>query len=282
MRIVALALALAFLAPATTVADTSSEVLTGTLRSAAVGGELHYRVYLPTGYSSSTRRYPVIYLLHGLPDGGSGYRMSIITAVGRAAGQAGRPAIVVAPQGARSGDTDPEWHDWGTGRDWETAVARDVVSMVDHRYRTIPQRSARALIGISAGGYGAMIIGLHHLSLFSVVEAWSGYFHPTNPSGSAPLDVGDDSDNSRASAHSYVAALPTRLSRMPTYIGFYVGASDPYFVPENRQFHAELKQAGVAHRFAVYRGGHTNALWSAHAADWVGRAAARLAPATVG
>jgi hypothetical protein len=51
----------------------------------------------------------VIYLLHGLPDQGGGYRTGMIVTVGQAAERAGRPAIVVAPQGAGAGDTDPEW-----------------------------------------------------------------------------------------------------------------------------------------------------------------------------
>jgi S-formylglutathione hydrolase FrmB len=247
----ACALLFALAQPSPTVADTDAQVLSGTFSSPAVAGQLHYRVYLPAGYLSSTRRYPVIYLLHGLPDQGGGYRTGMIVTVGQAAARAGRPAIVVAPQGARAGDTDPEWHDWGPGRDWETAVARDLVRMVDGRYRTIATRSARALIGISAGGYGAMLIGLHHLDRFSVIEAWSGYFHPTNPSGSAPLDVGSAEADRRASAHTYVAGLSTRLRRLPTYLGFYVGAADPHFVPENRAFDAELARAGVTHRFAV-------------------------------
>jgi enterochelin esterase-like enzyme len=271
------ALTLAVAAP--TAADSRAQVVGGTFRSAAVGGPLGYRVYLPAGYATSARRYPVIYLLHGLPDAGAGYRTGMIVTVGQAAERAGRPAIVVTPQGARLRDPDPEWHDWGAGRDWETAVSRETVATIDSRFRTIRGRAGRALIGISAGGYGAMVIGLHHLDRFSVIQAWSGYFHPTNPSGSAPLDVGSDDDNRRASAHSYVSALPARLRRMPTYLGFYVGDADPDFVPENRVYHAELRHAGVPHRFAVYRGGHTGALWRAHAVDWVRQAAMRLAQA---
>ncbi|HEU4978344.1 MAG TPA: alpha/beta hydrolase-fold protein [Solirubrobacteraceae bacterium] len=268
--------ALALAAPATTAAEGDAKVLTGSFRSAAVAGPLHYSVYLPAGYDGAARRYPVIYLLHGLPDGGNGWRSGIIRQIGQAAQSAGHPAIVVAPQGARPGDTDPEWHDWGKGRNWESAVVWETVATIDHRYRTIARRADRALIGISAGGYGAMLIGLHHLGRFSVVQAWSGYFHPTNRRGDAPLDVGSDAEDRRASAHTYVRGLRARLKRWPSFLGFYVGASDPFFVSENRAFHAELKRAGVPHRFAVYPGGHTGALWSAHAGDWASDAAERI------
>ena len=55
----------------------------------------------------------------------------------------------------------------------------------------------RALVGLSAGGYGAVMLALHHLAAFSVVESWSGYFHPTDPAGQHALDLG----SSRANAN---------------------------------------------------------------------------------
>jgi S-formylglutathione hydrolase FrmB len=156
------------------------------LRSAALRGRLRYAIWLPRGYATSTRRYPVVYLLHGLPDRGGAYRNSRAAELGEIAQRHGRRVIVVAPQGARRGDTDPEWHDWGPGRDWETATSTELVAAVDRRFRTIADRRARALIGISAGGYGATLIALHHPENYGVVESWSGYFHPTNPRGDSP------------------------------------------------------------------------------------------------
>src|SRR5919199_139758 len=140
--------------------------------ASAIRGTEHMAVYLPTGYDGR-RRYPVVYALHGLPSDDTGYERFDVDAFGRAAEQAGRPAIVVAPQGARPGDRDPEWHDWGPGRDWESVVAVGVVRRVDRWFRTIPDRRDRALIGISAGGYGAALIGVHHLGTYSVIQAWS-------------------------------------------------------------------------------------------------------------
>ena len=63
--------------------------------------------------------------------------------------------------------------DWGPGRNWETAIAKEVPAYVDGRFRTIADRRGRALVGLSAGGYGAVLVALHHLSDFSAVESWS-------------------------------------------------------------------------------------------------------------
>jgi enterochelin esterase-like enzyme len=256
-------------------------VVEGSFRTPSIRGVEHYAAYLPRGYGSSRRRYPVIYALHGLPSDDSGYRNMPIADWGAAAERAGRPAIVVAPQGARPGDSDPEWHDWHPGRDWETVVARDVVGHVDRAFRTIADRRGRALIGMSAGGYGATLIALHHPADFSVIQSWSGYFHPTNPSGTAPLDVGTPAGNAQASAHSYVPLVTDIYSDYRhTYFGFYVGDADSRFLDENRTLHRELVEAGVPHVFAVYPGGHTGSFWAAHEAGWIGAAARELARAT--
>jgi enterochelin esterase-like enzyme len=269
-----IAVALASLAGAP---SAHARVVQRSFRSGALGGTERYAVYLPSGYGTSARRYPVIYALHGLPSDAGGYLKLPIATWGAIAEAAGRPAIVVAPQGARAGDSDPEWHDWGTGRDWETAVAVELVGRIDHDYRTIPGRRGRALIGMSAGGYGAALIGLHHLDTFSVIQSWSGYFHATNPAGTGPMDLGSPLANLVASAHAFVPLLPRWfLIWEPTYFGFYVGDRDDRFLDENRQLDRELRAANVTHHFAVYAGGHTGALWSAHARDWIRRAVREL------
>jgi hypothetical protein len=85
--------------------------------SRALSGRLHFEVFLPDGYDRTRRRYPVVYVLHGLPAGVQTYRQSA-TFVADTLQAAKRQAIIVAPQGARDGDSDPEYQDWGAGRNW--------------------------------------------------------------------------------------------------------------------------------------------------------------------
>jgi enterochelin esterase-like enzyme len=190
--------------------------------------------------------------------------------------QSERQAIVVAPQGATDNDSDPEYLDRGRGHNWETAISRELLVYVDRHYHTIRNRGGRALIGLSAGGYGAMLIGLHHLNEFSAIESWSGYHRPTDPSGTHILDLGSPAANAHASAHSYVRVLRSKLRTEPTLIGFYVGAADSRFLKDNVLLHEELAAAQVPHVFRLYPGGHERALWSAHAGEWLELALARL------
>jgi enterochelin esterase-like enzyme len=247
------------------------------LYSPAVDGRLHLAVYLPADYGTSTKRYPVVYFLHGLPAASSAYQGSNFLA--DALDRTGRQAIIVAPQGARDNDSDPEYLDWGPGRNWETAITRDIVRYVDSHFRTIATRRGRAIVGLSAGGYGAVLLALHHLQSFSVIESWSGYFHPTNPAGTAPLDLGSARANAHASAHSFVSALKRSFARTPTFFAFYVGRADTRFHDENVQLDRELDGAGVGHVFRVYPGGHQQSVWQAHATAWLDLALGHLATA---
>jgi S-formylglutathione hydrolase FrmB len=250
-------------------------LLEGSFHSAALRGQVGFEIYLPHGYAHSGKRYPVVYFLHGLPASPTSFRGADFLA--RALHASGRKAIIVAPQGARDNDSDPEYLDWGSGRNWETAITRDVVGYVDSHFRTIPHRRGRALVGLSAGGYGAVILALHHLGAFSVVESWSGYFHPTDPDGTHSLDLGSASANANASAHAFVKTMRSAFARRPTYFAFYVGRGDARFRAENLQFDRELEGARVPHVFRVYSGGHDQSVWDSHAQAWLALAVDHLA-----
>ena len=243
-----------------------------TFRSSALDGTVHYSVYLPPDYAVSAKRYPVIYFLHGLPATATAYKG--IQQIAEAVEASGREAIVIGAQGARSGDADPEWRNWGAGRNWETATAQELVSVVDSRYRTIARRTGRLLVGISAGGYGATLIALHNPGVYAVVESWSGYFHATNATGTAALDLGSRQADDWASAHTLIARAKRFLSAYGgrTYFAFCVGTDDSRFRSENEQFYRELERAGVSQAaFRLYSGGHDWSLWARHALAWLGK-----------
>lgn len=233
--------------------------------SVALKGKVHARVILPAAYDDqATRRYPVVYFLHGLPADSTSYLgNSWLVQAMEAAG----PAILVVPQGARDSDTDPEYLNWGSGRNWETYIAEEVPRDIDAHFRTIRAARGRALVGVSAGGYGATVVGLHHPNVFSVIESWSGYFHPTDPTGTKALARGP-----AANVHTLVHDIKSRR----TWFGFYVGRGDTRFAAENVQLDRELSEAHVPHLFELYAGAHETSLWQAHARQWLALALAHL------
>lgn len=244
-------------------------VVQDSFASKGLQGRLSFAVYLPPGYVGGATHYPVVYYLHGLPAGSRAF--TSFRYVVNALELAHRQAIVVAPQGAHDGDTDAEYLDWSAGREWETAIGVELPRVVDNRYRTLPRRTARAILGVSAGGYGATVIGLHHLDEFGAIESWSGYFHPTDPTGTHALVREPE-----ATPLTLVPTLRGTLAYESTFIGFYVGAGDARFRPDNVLFARALSRAAVPFTFSMYPGGHQQTLWTAQAPAWLGLALDRL------
>jgi enterochelin esterase-like enzyme len=240
----------------------------------ALGGTLPAMVYLPAGYSSRAKPYPVIYFLHGLPAGPETYKTNGFVANALVAAR--QRAIVVAPQGARSVNSDREYLDWSPTENWPLAIAYDLTHCIDARYNTIRNRYGRALIGLSAGGYGAFNIGLRNLATFGAVESWSGYFAATDPTGYHILNLGSAKANANARVPTG-SGLAAATATWPALIDFYVGSQDSRFLAMNQAFNAALTQSRVAHLFRVYAGGHSETLWRSEAPDWLTMALAYLA-----
>jgi poly(3-hydroxybutyrate) depolymerase len=131
-------------------------------------------VYLPPDYSPM-ERYRVIYFLHGFWGDPSsfirGMHFAEIADAQIASGRATPFIGVMAPGGPMTKTTSDEW-----AGVWETFVVHDVIPWVDTHLPADP--SSRAIAGLSAGGYGAVDIGLRHPQLFDTMESWAGYFHP--------------------------------------------------------------------------------------------------------
>ena len=243
-------------------------------RSPALGGTLPAAVYLPTGYQSGSTRYPVIYFLHGLPAGPSSYKDNAFVA--DAVATSGHRAIVVAPQGARNPNSDPEYLDGGPNEDWPIAIARDLPRCIDSRFRTIPTRDGRALVGLSAGGFGAFNVGLRHLATFAAVESWSGYFAATDPTGLRTLNLGSERANRKARVPRG-RHLDAKLTRRPTFIAFFIGRQDTRFLTANIMLDEAFTKHHIPHIFKTYRGGHAESLWRQQAPLWLGLALNHLA-----
>jgi enterochelin esterase-like enzyme len=247
--------------------------------SPALGGRRQpVDVYLPPGYfRSPRRRYPVFYLLHGFPGRPGAFlqtvRMGVVEDI-LVARKRIRPVILVMPFGSTGAFTDKEWVDGVRPHEgWATFVSRDLVRAIDSRYRTIPTGAARAIGGLSEGGYGAIDIALHHPREFRVVESWSGYERAD------PIRSIFGRSRARLAANSPLLQIDRAapaLHAAGTRFWFYSG-SDDRLLGQNRQFAADLRRLGIPHRFLIRRGGHNWALWRGNAAVALLAAARHLA-----
>jgi enterochelin esterase-like enzyme len=238
-------------------------VQTIAVSSPAIGGRSQQViVFLPPGYAARPpRRYPVFYLLHGSPGLPNALLLTVKAGVVEdelVAKHEIRPMILVMPFGSSGRFTDTEWANGiRPNSGWETFLARDVVRAIDARYRTIRSGSARALAGLSEGGYGSLNIGLHHPGEFRVLESWSGYERADKI-----LSIFGDGKRRLAynSPHSYLPSVASRLRRDGSYVWFYSSPGDR-FLGQNRAFAHQLARQRIRHSFLVVTGGHTWRAW---------------------
>ena len=155
-------------------------------------GDPHVRdlfVYLPPGYSTSDERYPSVYCLTGFTGRGKALlndnpftpnlaeRMDKLIAAGTI-----KPMIAVMPNCFTWFGGSQYINSTATGR-YEDYLSQEIVAAVDANFRTIVEREARAVMGKSSGGYGALIMGLRRADIFGLVCSTAGdaYFEYCYP-----------------------------------------------------------------------------------------------------
>jgi S-formylglutathione hydrolase FrmB len=140
--------------------------LEGNLENDAVDREVI--VFLPPSYAAQkSRRYPVVYALHGYSIGAAQWSQEIHVpqTIEGAFSQGAEEMIVVLPD-SKTVHNGSMYSSSVTTGDFERFIAHDVVAYIDAHYRTLPERTSRGLVGHSMGGYGASRIGMKHSDVF--------------------------------------------------------------------------------------------------------------------
>lgn len=222
-------------------------------RSRVVGDDRDFYVYTPPAYDPhESKRYPVLYLLHGFSDDASGW-----TAVGRAhvildnliaAGKA-KPMLVVMTLGYGA----PEFVSRGFGvfrdlalrqRNYERyrdALFTEVIPFVENTYRVTADRESRAIAGLSMGGAESLFVGLNALDRFAQIGAFS--------SGGVPEDF-----------DATFAGLDAKANDRLRLLWIACGTDDR-LIDANRKLHAWLDAKGVKHTMVETPGAHTWMVW---------------------
>ena len=230
--------------------------------SAALQREMPYRVLLPAGYETSTRRYPVLYLLHGL----DGRYTDWTERTKLTRHLSGLDLIVVTPEGANSWYVN--WHD-GPAERWEDYLAVDLLAEIDARFRTDARREARFIAGLSMGGYGALRMALKHPRQYAFAASLSGAFDITRLESFGWTEglraefaraFGPPGSERRAADDLFTLAKSALPDRVPL---LYVdcGAAD-MFLPANRELAAILQQRRIPYEYRETQGAHNWAYWN--------------------
>ncbi|HEV7655639.1 MAG TPA: alpha/beta hydrolase-fold protein [Mycobacteriales bacterium] len=198
-------------------------------------------VYLPPGYSSITnrnKRYPVIYLLHGYPGESvdwvrAGDMQPILDKL--ISDRLIQPMIAVAPDASGGFVHDSEMVNQVGGPQLETYLTKTVPQTIDGKYRTIADRSARAIGGMSSGGYGALNLALRNQDIFSVSVSMMPYGDP-----GAVLASLFGGNKQLLQANTPSLYIPTTTFTQPLGI-IYIAGSEDHQLATARQLYALTK-----------------------------------------
>ena len=245
-------------------APAAAEVRSSTFSSPSLGKEVAYTVQLPPSYATApTRRYPVLYALHGLFESPGFWERRGLAPMLESLWQKGDvpEMVVVAVDGDNSFFVD------GPAGRWEQMMSRDFVAHVESTYRVIPGRPGRAALGISMGGYAALRMALAHPDLFRAVATHSAMLLekiPTAEEGAGRWHLaafhkvfGDPIDAALWTASDPLALAVKADPKAAPALYFDCGTEDRYgLFAGNRELHRRLEARGVAHEFGLYPGDH--------------------------
>jgi S-formylglutathione hydrolase FrmB len=143
-------------------------------------------VDLPVGYDADPRRrWPVTYVLAGTMNNYDSFN-KVVDGVNLSKNF---PSIIVSPQ-----PDSGYWSDWYNAGAfgppmYETFVLDQLIPLIDGNFRTAARRSQRSVLGISMGGYGAMMFAAHRPDLFVAAASLSGAVDSNLPANGAVLSI---------------------------------------------------------------------------------------------
>ncbi len=235
----------------------------------SLGKTRRMSVYTPHGYESGDRRYPVLYLLHGMGGdedawlnfGRAAQIFDNLIAEGRM-----EPSIVVMPNGNVAMEAAPGETSEGqvaptiglphTMDGLYETVFPDIVSFVDKSYRTISDKNHRAVAGLSMGGFHSLHVSKQYPDLFDFIGLFSA---AVSPRGERESIYGD-----------FDAKLSRQAASQPALYWIAIGRDD-FLYEENVDLRERLDAAGMKYEYHESTGGHTWSNWRNYLKEFASR-----------
>ncbi|MBL0742949.1 alpha/beta hydrolase [Chryseolinea lacunae] len=244
------------------------------VKSATLGKDVEYSIYLPADYDKSNRQYPVLYLLHGYSDDETGWSQ-----FGEAQIIADKLQGEIAPMIIVMPDAGVSWYinSFDGKVKYEDFFIKEFIPFIDANYRTRPVKQYRAIAGLSMGGYGTLIMSTKHPELFSsAAPLSSGVFTDdeiANGDERMWKDVMGDlygkkdlTGKSRLTEHYYknspLKIIETGNADELKKVRYYIDCGDKDFlIKGNMALHSVMIDKKIPHEFRVREGMHNWTYW---------------------
>ena len=236
--------------------------------SPALGLERRMTVYTPAGYETSGKRYPVLYLLHGMGGdeeawislGRTAQILDNLIAQGKA-----KPMIVVMPNGNASQEAAPGESSRGMvpptmqlpktmEGSYEQAFP-EIVKFIDKNYRTIKSKSGRAIAGLSMGGFHSLHISKQYPDMFNYIGLFSAAIMP-NKEVSSPI------------YENVEGKLKVQFDKNPALYWIAIGKTD-FLYKANEEYRKLLDEKGYKYTYYESDEGHIWKNWRIYLTEFV-------------
>ncbi|MET3977478.1 S-formylglutathione hydrolase FrmB [Mucilaginibacter sp. UYP25] len=235
---------------------TAGNVDTALTHSTVMNKDMKAVVVKPADYSVS-KKYPVMYLLHGFSGNYSDW-IKKIPAITKLADT--YHMLIVCPDGNFAG-----WYfDSPISKEWmyETYIGTELVSYIDKHYSTIANRKGRAITGLSMGGHGALFLAFKHQDIFGAAGSMSGVVDIRQFADSYGIEqvLGKYSEHPEVWEQHCVVSLVYLLKPNALALTFDCGYDDGMY-SGNQELHEKLMERKIPHDYTVRPGGHSWEYW---------------------
>lgn len=236
--------------------------------SPALGLERRMTVYTPAGYETSGKRYPVLYLLHGMGGdeeawislGRTAQILDNLIAQGKA-----KPMIVVMPNGNASQEAAPGESSRGMvpptmqlpktmEGSYEQAFP-EIVKFIDKNYRTIKSKSGRAIAGLSMGGFHSLHISKQYPDMFNYIGLFSAAIMPNKEVSSLIYENMEEK-------------LKVQFDKNPALYWIAIGKTD-FLYKANEEYRKLLDEKGYKYTYYESDEGHIWKNWRIYLTEFV-------------
>lgn len=246
-----------------------------TVKSAVLGRDVKYTIYLPADYETSQRSYPVVYLLHGYTDDNTGWlQFGEINRYADKAIEDGTipPMIIVMP----NGDSSFYINSYDGKEKYEDFFIKEFMPAVEKLYHIKAEKRYRGIAGLSMGGYGTLIYALKYPDLFAAAAPFSAAVWDEATITSMPAENYDIAfgplfgrgltGKNRLTPTWYNNSILKIVADKPAAelkkVRYWIDCGDDDFLTKgNCLLHIALTEKDVPHEFRVRDGAHNWTYW---------------------
>lgn len=246
-----------------------------TVNSQVLKKPVKYAIYLPPDYSTSNRKYPVVYLLHGFSDDHTAWsQFGEIKYYADKAIQNGviPPMIIVMP------DAGYSWYcnSFDGKENYEDFFIKEFIPFIDSAFHTKNKKMYRGVAGLSMGGFGSLLYAIKYPQLFGAAaplsagvftddevvnmedKLWETFYGNVIGKGLK----GKDRLNTYWQRNSILKLVSQKSKEELSSVRYWIDCGDDDFLTKGNSFlHLALKEKGVPHEYRVRDGSHSWNYW---------------------